>query len=99
MDINPTYTCITACFVNSDFKENLARGKAVLEDQPWRDGNVGWRGGNAVDGRYTNRSAVGGQCVISENGASKATWRVDLGRVFSISHINIYYRTDNKGSP
>ena len=89
---------MNACFDYSDFKENLARGKPFWEDQEWKNPYIGWRGGNAVDGRYTNRSAVGGQCVISENFARKATWGVDLGRVFSISHIAIYYRTGNKGS-
>ena len=72
----------------------MALGKQVWEDLPWLS-NQNWRGENAVDGRYTDRSALGGQCVISENGASTATWRVDLGGVVSISHIDIYYRTDN----
>ena len=98
MDFNSTYTCITACFVNSVLKENLALRKPFWEDQEWKDPNVEWRGGNAVDGLYTNRSAAGDQCVISENGRRTATWRVDLGGVVSISHIDIYYRTGNKGS-
>ena len=98
MEFNPTYTCITACFVNSVFKENLALRKPFWEDQEWKDPKIGWRGGNAVDGRYNNRSAMGGQCVISENERLTATWRVDLGDVVSISHIDIYYRTGNKGS-
>lgn len=79
------------------FKENMALHKNVSETNPWR-GRENWRGENAVDGRYTNRSAAGGQCVISENNKETAEWRVDLGRVVSISHINIYYRTDNKPS-
>lgn len=73
---------------------NLARNKPVWEDNPWK-GFQKWRGQNAVDGRYTDRRANGGQCVISENYREKATWRVDLGDVVSISHIDIYYRTDN----
>ena len=80
------------------FKENLALGKPFWEDRPWGDATIGWRGGNAVDGRYTNRSVMGGQCVMSENGAIEATWRVDLRGVVSISHIDIYYRTGNRGS-
>ena len=75
-------------------QENMALGKNVFEDQKWR-GRENWTGENAVDGHYTDRSAFGGQCVISENGAQTATWRVDLGNVVSISHINIYYRTGN----
>ena len=75
-------------------QENMALGKTVFEDQKWR-GKENWTGENAVDGRYTDRSAFGGQCVISENKAQKATWRVDLGGVVSISHIDIYYRREN----
>ena len=66
----------------------------MVEDQAWK-GPKNWRGRNAVDGRYTDRSALGGQCVISENSRRTATWRVDLGGVVGISHIDIYYRTDN----
>ena len=66
----------------------------MWEDRPW-EGAEDWRGNKAVDGRYTDRSAHGGQCVVSENNERTATWRVDLGGVVSISHIDIYYRTDN----
>ncbi|XP_078327577.1 uncharacterized protein LOC111116527 isoform X2 [Crassostrea virginica] len=79
--------------------ENLALRKPFWEDQEWKDPKIGWRGGNAVDGLYTDRSANGGQCVITENKAQTATWRVDLGGVVSISHIDIYYRTGNKEPP
>ncbi|XP_078327527.1 receptor-type tyrosine-protein phosphatase epsilon-like [Crassostrea virginica] len=78
--------------------ENLALRKDVWEDHPWPDTST-WRAGNAVDGRYTDRSANGGQCVITENYHKSATWRVDLGSVVSISHIDIYYRTDNFPKP
>nr|XP_022312210.1 uncharacterized protein LOC111117395 [Crassostrea virginica]XP_022312211.1 uncharacterized protein LOC111117395 [Crassostrea virginica] len=78
--------------------ENLALGKPVWEDQPWK-GAKKLRGDKAVDGLYDDRSAAGGQCVISENYARTATWRVDLGGVVSISHIDIYFRTDNLPRP
>lgn len=73
---------------------NLAVQQSVWEDSPWR-GRENWRANKAVDGRYNDRRADGGQCVISENYRNTATWRVDLGDIVSISHINIYYRTDN----
>lgn len=44
---------------------------------------------------YTDRTADGGQCTISEGWKSTATLGVDLGGVASISSINIYYRTDD----
>ena len=75
-------------------KENMALRKHIFEDQKWK-GSEKWTGENGVDGRYDNRSAHGGQCVISENGARRATWGVDLGDVVIISHIDIYYRTGN----
>ena len=72
----------------------MALRKPIWEDSP-RIGETHWRGDKAVDGFYTDRSAFGGQCVIPANEAERATWRVDLGGVVSISHIDIYYRTDN----
>ena len=72
----------------------MALGRPVWEDQPW-EGTEDWRGDKAVDGLYHDRSAPGGQCVINEPLARRATWRVDLGGVVSISHIDIYYKTDN----
>ena len=76
----------------------MALRKDVWEDHPWPNVGEDWHAENAVDGRYTNRSAAGGQCVITENFHTTATWGVDLGKVVSISHINIYYRTDNSPS-
>lgn len=77
--------------------ENIALQKSVSENNAW-EGSENWKGENAVDGRYWDRTAGGGQCVISENNRETAEWRVDLERIVSISHINIYYRTDNKTS-
>lgn len=78
-------------------KENIAFGKPTWQEHPWPDPNY-YSGDYAVDGSYTNRSLAGGQCSISAIDQYTATWRVDLGNVFSISHINIYYLTDNEPS-
>ncbi|XP_022312237.2 uncharacterized protein LOC111117411 [Crassostrea virginica] len=91
-----TYSLFSTLSVNG--LENIALGKPVWETHPW-PGAENWRANKAVDGRYDDRSAAGGQCVISFNYAQTATWRVDLGGVVSISHIDIYYRTDNMTSP
>lgn len=73
---------------------NLALNKGVWEDNPWK-GYENWKGQKAVDGKKYDRTAAGGQCTISDNEQKKVTWRVDLGGVVSISHIDIYYRTEN----
>lgn len=76
------------------FKENIALRKPTWQEHPWDDPFY-YRGDNAVDGFYTNRTLPGHQCSVSGTNQYTATWRVDLGNVFNISHINIYYRTDN----
>nr|XP_034316532.1 uncharacterized protein LOC105326226 [Crassostrea gigas] len=78
--------------------ENLALGKPTWEQHPWPETDVDFGSENAVDGLYTDRGQ-GGQCTISENKQSTAEWRVDLGSVVSISHIDIHYRTDNIPQP
>nr|XP_034322582.1 multiple epidermal growth factor-like domains protein 10 [Crassostrea gigas] len=77
--------------------ENLALFQPTWEQYPWPDKTRDFGSEKAVDGMYTDRG-VGGQCTISEDGKNTATWRVDLGRVVSISHIDIYYRTDNRNN-
>ena len=54
-----------------------------------------WAADLAVDGRYTDLSAGGGQCAISEAERFIAEWRVDLGKVFSIQSVKIRHRTEN----
>ncbi|XP_065921961.1 receptor-type tyrosine-protein phosphatase epsilon [Magallana gigas] len=79
-------------------EENIALGKPTWQEHPWPDPRY-YSGDNAVDGLYTDRSLPGDQCSMSANYQYTATWRVDLGNVFSISHINIYYTTDNQPIP
>ncbi|XP_061191096.1 multiple epidermal growth factor-like domains protein 10 [Saccostrea echinata] len=76
----------------------------ALRSSAWQQNNFpgkekDWGADKAVDGKYTDRSAGGNQCTQSADGKQTATLRVDLQRVVSISHINIYYRTDNVPSP
>ncbi|XP_062571470.1 multiple epidermal growth factor-like domains protein 10, partial [Saccostrea cucullata] len=78
---------------------NLALGRPAWQQHNWPDQPVEWGAGKAVDGRYSDRGANGGQCTISGAQKTTAEWRVDLGQIVSISHIHIYYRTNNVASP
>ncbi|XP_061170677.1 uncharacterized protein LOC133180118 [Saccostrea echinata] len=80
-------------------EENLALGRPAWQQNVIPNQSTTWGAAKAVDGKYSDRSSAGNQCTISASGYNTATWRVDLQRVVSISHINIYYRTDNFPSP
>eukprot|EP00105_Crassostrea_gigas_P046560 XP_019930708.1 PREDICTED: uncharacterized protein LOC105347850 [Crassostrea gigas] len=78
--------------------ENLAFRRPTWQQYPWPYPEIDFGSDNAVDGMYTDRGG-GGQCTINDNNQTTAMWRVDLGSIVSISHIDIYYRTDNFRRP
>lgn len=84
------FSCI--CIIET---VNLALRKPTWEKHPWPELERDYGSDNAVDGMFRNRSDAGGQCTISDDGKYEAEWRVDLGSVVNIKHINIYYRTDH----
>ncbi|XP_061166271.1 receptor-type tyrosine-protein phosphatase epsilon-like [Saccostrea echinata] len=78
--------------------KNLALERPAWQEHKFPTKPIAWGADKAVDGKYSDRSAGGGQCTISD-GKETATWTVDLESVASISHVNIFYRTDNAASP
>nr|XP_022308848.1 platelet endothelial aggregation receptor 1-like isoform X2 [Crassostrea virginica] len=80
--------------------ENIALNKPAFQHYPYpyadkMGGEHLIQAGNAVDGLRSNLSVWAGQCVISDIGKQNATLWVNLGSIFSIHHITIYYRTGN----
>lgn len=84
------------CVTYFNYSENLALLQPTWQQHPWPDKSRDFGSENAVDGMYTDRG-TGGQCTVSDDVKYSATWRVDLGRVVSINHINIYYMRDRHG--
>ena len=70
------------------FLENLALRKIAWQQYPY--GNNVLNAFLAIDGRKTNISVWGEECVASRYGKT-AEWRVDLKGVLIIHHIVIQY--------
>lgn len=73
----------------------MALGRLSWQQHPFCRDDCGVGSENAVDSLYFDRLPFSNQCTLSYNSQYTAEWRVDLGSVVSISHINIFYRTDN----
>lgn len=55
----------------------------------------GWGAQKAVDGQNSFLDDLRGECTISADVKLTAGWGVDLGKILSIHHILMQYRTDN----
>jgi hypothetical protein len=73
---------------------NIALNKPAWEHSQFNPGDDRCHASNAVDGRRSDLSDVGGQCAISSKRQQAATWMVDLEDTLSMRHITMYYRTD-----
>ncbi|XP_062574210.1 multiple epidermal growth factor-like domains protein 10 isoform X2 [Saccostrea cucullata] len=74
---------------------NVALNKQTWQSNPYVISDSRYDSSNAVDGRKSDLSAFGRQCVISADNKTTATWWVNLTSIYSIHHIRIYYRTEN----
>nr|XP_022306229.1 uncharacterized protein LOC111112759 [Crassostrea virginica] len=73
--------------------ENIALNKVAWQAHPY--GETNFAADRAVDGRTSDLSLWGGECVVSNHGHDSSEWRVDLGNVLGIHHVNILYVTNN----
>ena len=79
------------------FVENLALRKSAWQLNPIND-DYKHSANNAVDGRKSDLSELGGECTASSSSRTTAMWWVDLGTLQSIHHIIIQYATGNQVS-
>ena len=81
------------------FTENFALNKPTwpLHLIPYTSSSVyaqSWTSDKAVEGLKKDLTAFRRQYTISVDYKTTAEWRVDLGDIFSVHHIVIYYRTE-----
>lgn len=75
---------------------NVALNKPAYQQYQYKPGDHRFDASNAVDGRKSNLSGLGGQCAVAYD-LQTATWWVNLTGIHSIHHIAIYFVTENIG--
>lgn len=80
---------------NIQFVENVALNKPVFQLHPYIKLNKTFDANNAVDGLKSDLSWSGGQCAVSALEKEIAAWWVNLGSLYIIHHITVYFRTNN----
>ncbi|XP_078328088.1 uncharacterized protein LOC144623522 [Crassostrea virginica] len=77
------------------FIENLALRKSAWQLNPIDD-DFKHSANNAVDGKKSDLSELGGECTASSNSRTTAMWWVDIGSLQNIHHVIIQYATGNQ---
>lgn len=73
---------------------NVALNKSAYQQNPFYENDNTGDASNAVDGKRSDLTRNGGQCVIS-GARGTATWWVNLTSTHNIQNISIYFMTDN----
>ncbi|XP_034324714.2 uncharacterized protein [Magallana gigas] len=85
--------CTIPCFAMcKKYLENLSYMKPTWQSSTFSSLGTSYK---AVDGHYTSRNYHDGQCAISGLNQRSVIWRVNLGKIYRIDHINLYFRTEN----
>lgn len=71
--------------------DNLALNKPTWQSSTYSN----YSSDRAVDGKMNLRMALGGQCAISDGDFQEVKWMVDLGEVYAIHTIFIYFRIEH----
>lgn len=79
--------CLSAFYV----VDNLALNKPTWQSSTYSN----YSSDRAVDGKMNLRMALGGQCAISDGDFQEVKWMVDLGEVYAIHSIFIYFRIEH----
>lgn len=74
---------------------NVALNKPAYQQHPFSENDDVGDASNAVDGKRSDLTRNGGQCVVSANRETATCW-VNLTTTHNIQNISIYFMTDNK---
>lgn len=78
--------------------ENIALRKPTYQLNPYTGTEISPSlidSSRAVDGLKSNLTFWGGQCAISADNKTTATWWVNLNSILSIHHVTVQYRTES----
>nr|XP_034316953.1 uncharacterized protein LOC117686264 [Crassostrea gigas] len=97
MEMHVKVTVYVSLFVVWSFNEyacfeNLALGKVANQSSFYSNS---WDAARAVDGDTRQELFSSSSCAKTGVGQKTASWYVDLGKIMSIHHVDIYYRKES----